>query len=59
MYLYKIYDINKNVVLEFKSHFLNVFEIKDLLSQDINYISCSRIKLKDEQITFFDNVRGF
>lgn len=58
MYLYKIYDINKNVVLEFKSCFLNVFEIKELLSQDINYISCSRIKLKDEQITFFNDFRG-
>lgn len=58
MYLYKIYDINKNVVLEFKSQFLNVFDIQYLLSQDINYISCSRIKLEDEQITFFNDVRG-
>lgn len=46
MYLYKVYDINKNVVLEFISIFLNVFEIEIILDLDINYISCSRELLK-------------
>lgn len=54
MYLYKVYDIDKNVVLQFKSVFLNCFEIRDILSQDINYISCTREKIKDIQISFFD-----
>lgn len=53
MYLYRIYDVNNNVVLEFKSVFLDCFQIKDILSQDINYISCSRIKIQDTQISFF------
>lgn len=53
MYLYKVYDINKNCVLSFKYDYLTCFEVLDILRNNIDYISCTREKLFDNQICFF------
>lgn len=55
IYLYRIYDINKNCVLEFKSEYLNCFEVMEILRQDINYVSCTREKILDKQLSLFDS----
>ena len=47
MYLYTVYDINKNIVFQFNYSYLNCFEIREyLLGQNIDYISCTRTKLR-------------
>lgn len=45
-YLYKMYDINKNVVLEFESIYINCFDLLWILQENQDFISFSREKIR-------------
>jgi hypothetical protein len=50
LYLYTIFDINRQPVLKFKSEYMDCFEVLWILQDNENYISCTRSKIKSVYI---------